>query len=173
MGNQIWKPIEGYEEDYLISNDGVVKSIKKFMKKSSVDYLKPMLNNWGYYKVNLRQGKHKRKNASIHRLVAESFIPNNKNKPCVNHIDGNKLNNHVSNLEWCTVLENSQHAWANNLHENTRKAKRIGILVFDSLCGIYYESSKEAWLSSNKKWGHSHFKDVILMKKINQTKYII
>ena len=87
------------------------------MKKSSVDYLKPMLNNWGYYKVNLRQGKHKRKNALIHRLVAESFIPNNKNKPCVNHIDGNKLNNPVNLI---TLSANKSNA---NLKRKTYDKK--------------------------------------------------
>ena len=63
------------------------------------------LNNRGYYSVGIR-----RKTLMVHRLVALAFIPNPEQKPFVNHIDGNKLNNHVSNLEWCTVQENNLHA---------------------------------------------------------------
>lgn len=70
------------------------------------------LNNRGYYSVGIR-----RKTYMVHRLVAQAFIPNPENKPCVNHIDGNKLNNHVSNLEWCTVQENNLHARQTGLHK--------------------------------------------------------
>lgn len=69
------------------------------------------LNNRGYYSVGIR-----RKTYMVHRLVAMAFIPNPHNKPFVNHLDGNKLNNHVSNLEWCTAKENNQHARDTGLH---------------------------------------------------------
>lgn len=70
------------------------------------------LNNRGYYSVGIRRKTH-----MVHRLVAQAFIPNPENKPFVNHIDGNKLNNHVSNLEWCTVQENNLHARQTGLHK--------------------------------------------------------
>ena len=70
------------------------------------------LNNRGYFSVGIR-----RKTFMVHRLVALAFIPNPEQKPHVNHIDGNKLNNHVSNLEWCTAKENNLHARQTGLHK--------------------------------------------------------
>lgn len=79
----------------------------------------------GYNVVNLKMKTH-----YVHRLVAEAFIPNPYNKPQVNHIDGNKLNNNIDNLEWCTGSENIKHAYRNNLIQNTSKkvewAKKMG-----------------------------------------------
>ena len=70
------------------------------------------LNNRGYYSVGI-----KRKTHMVHRLIAKAFLPNPGNKPFVNHLDGNKLNNHVDNLEWCTVQENNLHARQTGLHK--------------------------------------------------------
>ena len=69
------------------------------------------VNNRGYRSVSLNK-----KTKMVHRLVAEAFCPNPMNKPYVNHIDGNKQNNHYSNLEWCTTAENNQHARLTGLH---------------------------------------------------------
>ena len=70
------------------------------------------LNNRGYYSVGI-----KRKTHMVHRLIAKAFLPNPGNLPFVNHLDGNKLNNHVDNLEWCTVQENNLHARQTGLHK--------------------------------------------------------
>lgn len=76
------------------------------------------LNNRGYLSVVVRRKTH-----MLHRLVAQAFIPNPEGKPFVNHIDGNKLNNHVDNLEWCTTAENNQHARETGLHKQARGHK--------------------------------------------------
>lgn len=101
---ETWKRINGYEE-YEISNLGRVKSFKRDRKGK---IMKPKFSG-EYLAVTLcADGQQERK--TIHRLVAEHFIPNPKNKPQVNHIDGNKLNNKACNLEWVDNSENLKHA---------------------------------------------------------------
>lgn len=102
--NIIWKPIKGFENRYLISNDGNVFSIKH-----NKNIKQEIRRN--YYSVQLFNGK-QYKHYSIHRLVASNFIPNPNNFPYVNHKDENKLNNHVSNLEWCTASYNVKYGTA-------------------------------------------------------------
>lgn len=107
MAVEIWKPIAGYEGLYEVSNLGRVKSLPR--KTSTGGIMKPSTTVWGYLMCALwKDGKGK--SFSVHRLVAEAFIPNPGNKPTVNHIDCNKKNNHVDNLEWCTQTENVRHS---------------------------------------------------------------
>ena len=93
--------IEGFEK-YEVSNLGRVRNIK------SGRILKPFPNRGGYLRHKL-YGYDKKKNLPLHRIIATAFIDNPDEKPCVNHIDENKLNNDLSNLEWCTVRENAIH----------------------------------------------------------------
>ena len=110
---EIWKDIKGYEGIYQVSNFGRIKS--SYTKR----ILKGGKNKAGYLLVGLyKQGVLSRK--SIHRLVAEAFIPNPDNKPEVNHIDENKTNNMVSNLEWMTAKENINHGTRNERSNITR-----------------------------------------------------
>ena len=105
---EIWKDVKGYEGYYQISNYGRLKSFKIDSINGKV--LK-LTNNRGDYFSVILQGKGKKSRSTrIHRLVAEAFIPNPSCLPQVNHKDGNKQNNHVSNLEWCTERENICHA---------------------------------------------------------------
>lgn len=110
------EPIKGYEEHYAVDRFGHVYSIKNGYPKE----MKQTVGKHGYCCVNLKDGD-RRKNARVHRLVAEAFIPNPQNKPQVNHIDGNKHNNKVENLEWCTDYENRNHAYESGL----RKMKEL------------------------------------------------
>ena len=104
------KDVIGYEELFSITEDGQIWS------KRSNRFLKLNLTN-GYLTHTTRIGGREGKNVAlrVHRLVANAYIPNPENKPYVNHKDGDKLNNHVDNLEWCTAKENSQHAYATGL----------------------------------------------------------
>lgn len=115
-----WKTIPDYPA-YQVSNFGRVKSFKR--SKSRI--LKSVVNCKGYLCVELcKNGKGKL--FFVHRLVAQAFIPNPENKPEINHIDGHPLNNHFSNLEWCTRAENMRHAVDTGLQpsgENSYQAK--------------------------------------------------
>jgi hypothetical protein len=102
------------DDVYEVSDHGRVRSVDRTVMKSDgkAYFLKGRLlvnmNDRGYMQVSLGRGKNQ--SAKIHRLVALAFIPNPENKITVNHIDGNKSNNHVSNLEWATYKENNNHA---------------------------------------------------------------
>ena len=102
--NEIWKPIKGYEGLYEVSNLGRVKSLVNNKGQYREKILKHNIRN-GYPSVTLCKNK-KLKSFAIHRLVAEAFLPNPDNLPCVNHKDENRLNNFVDNLEWCTYSYN-------------------------------------------------------------------
>lgn len=125
---ETWKDIKGYEGLYQVSNFGNVKSLDhnvinkgiKQLRKGKI--LKQNINTWGYATVFLyKKGIGKR--FAIHRLVAITFIKNNENKEEINHIDGNKLNNNILNLEWCTRRENMKHSFSIGLEKPPMKNK--------------------------------------------------
>lgn len=111
--NEIWLPIKGYEGKYEISNYGIVKSIPRKVKngpgirKVSGRLLRPRISK---YKSVMLKNNNECKSFYIHQLVAMHFLPNPEQKKCVNHKDGNKLNNLSTNLEWVTYGENNEHA---------------------------------------------------------------
>ena len=114
---EVWKTIPGNREIYMISNAGNVKTADRigargrFIKGHKLSTHK---NSSGYNRVAMNLDG-KLKEYFTHRIVAQLFVDNPNNKPCVNHIDGNKLNNRSDNLEWCTRSENENHAWKNGL----------------------------------------------------------
>ena len=108
MEQEQWKPIQEFNGEYEVSNLGRVRSMKRY--KGVVGRIMPQtIQRTGYYAVTFHMNN-KAYCRKVHRLVIEAFTPNPDNLPTINHIDGNKLNNHVSNLEWCTYQENMQHA---------------------------------------------------------------
>jgi hypothetical protein len=125
--NEIFKPIKGYEGLYEVSNLGNVKSLERYVnnKHNTLSFhkeliLKNVKDNNGYYIVGLhKNGMIKN---GIHRLVAESFIPNPGNKKTVNHKNGIKTDNRVENLEWATYSENTIHSYKNLLQLPNKSA---------------------------------------------------
>lgn len=107
-----FKEIKGFEGKYQISNQGIVRNQYGHI-------LTPYKTKHGYMKLDLWQDS-KRKKFYIHRLVAEAFIPNPDNLPQVNHMDGNKENNVVENLEWCTAEGNVKHSIDNCLRTSLK-----------------------------------------------------
>lgn len=129
--NEIWKDIEGYEGYYQVSSHGKVRSmerevpdprIKSGVKKVSSRVMKPGVHNRGYLKVSLRKGGAKQM-LYIHRLVGSAFLERDEHRTTINHLDGDKTNNHVSNLEWLSHLDNVRHARETGLAPTRPRAK--------------------------------------------------
>lgn len=99
--------------NYEISKDGIIRITKNLHIKSQY------ISSTGYYMVTLTCGLRKQKPRRVHRLLAQTFIPNPGNLPEINHKDGNKLNNKLNNLEWSTHLDNVRHAFRLGLVNNT------------------------------------------------------
>lgn len=114
MLKEIWKDVSGYEDRYAVSTKGKVYSKK--LKKC----LQPIKTKKGYLSIELWRN-YKRKVVKIHRLVAETFLENPFSKKEINHKDGNKHNNCVENLEWCTRSENMLHAYSAGLRKQRTK----------------------------------------------------
>ena len=156
-----WKQIP-LLPDYLISNKGIIINIKT--KRIIKHQIKK-----GYHRVDLKTIDG-RKNLFVHRLVAMAYIPNPENKPQINHINGNKADNTVNNLEWCTNYENAQHAIKNGLWKNvfkasekTNNARKIKCKAINKITGkeIYFESIAEA----ERYFNNRHICDVLKGKR--------
>jgi hypothetical protein len=113
---EVWKsvPVDFYNGYYEVSNLGNVRSVDRLVKcengvRSIKGTIKKLQVREGYPMVSFSRSQIM-KSFNVHRLVAIAFIPNPKNYPIVNHIDGNKWNNSVSNLEWCDYFHNNQHS---------------------------------------------------------------
>lgn len=126
-----WKPIIGYEDQYMVSDTGSV-----FSQKTN-RMLKSRLTTHGYLQVALNTG-HDSSFKHVHRLVAEAFIPNPDGLPQVNHRDGNKLNNKVENLEWCDNSQNQKHAYDIGL-----KSRKLTPDDVKYICDHYIPKHKE------------------------------
>ena len=157
---EIWKDVVGYEGMYQVSNLGNIKSLDRVVELKSKNQftgfttLRPtkgkniskVVNTKGYYQIALYKNG-VMKNKLLHRLIAEAFLPNPENKPTVNHIDGNKLNDNLDNLEWATSKEQQKHARTilgfnsviskqcrqRQIELHQRKVKRSDGVIFNSI----------------------------------------
>lgn len=184
---EIWKDIEGYEGLYLVSNKGRIKRLPQHMIRSNGAELKfeerimtKKDNGKGYHYVTLHKfsSKKDKKNILVHRLVAIAFLQNPHNYKFINHIDGNKHNNEVNNLEWCSREDNMQHAYRNKnmfnkncipiiqLDENMNEVARfMTIRQASEITGYYRISIGQAIKNKNKYKGY-------YWKKWNRSKEI-
>lgn len=126
---EIWKPIKGYEGQYEVSSFGRVKSLSRKVPGRNGG-LKPIRERIlksciirGYENVILCQNGKNHKHGLVHRLVAQAFIPNEDNKPNIDHIDCNTLNNKVENLRWCTQKENCNNPITRERDSSAKKGK--------------------------------------------------
>ena len=132
-----WKDIDGYEGYYQVSNFGEVRTVGHKYQRKGFHKIKLHNNRNGYWLADLHKNN-LYKSKAIHRLVAKAFLPNPNNFPEVNHIDGNKANNCVDNLEWVSKSQNKWHA-CNVLGQRTNRIK-------DFSTGIVFPSQKSAAL---------------------------
>ncbi len=169
MDNEVWKDIKGYEGLYQISNLGRVKSLRKIrgiqIQKEKILTLQPIKG--GYYRAKLcKNGKEK--SYLVHRLVAETFIPEHFT---VNHKDGNKSNNTVDNLEWVTQKENNIHAYKMGL-------KPYGTQRADSkLTEQQVKEIRKVYIPFDKNYGiralarKYNVNPTIIQRVVNRTSY--
>lgn len=164
----LWKKIDGFE-NYSVSVEGKVRN------DTTMKLLKQCLNNKGYSMINL-WNNNKGHWKTIHRLVAIAFIPNPQDKPCINHVDGNKQNNRVDNLEWCTPSENQLHRSRvlkkTRLPEEALKVTRMPVVcvetgrVYESvseaarLCGLWQQNISKVLDSTSRTAGGFHWRRV-------------
>lgn len=144
---EIWKPVIGFEGIYEVSNLGNIASLN-YRGRNKRGLLKPKPHNGGYYRITLCKEKQKY-DFLVHRLVADAFTPNPDNFPQVNHIDENKQNNIVSNLEWCTAKYNMNYGTMRERcaskvrgRPNPKKCKPL-IAILPDGTEEYYKSAKE------------------------------
>lgn len=133
---EIWKPAVGLENYFMVSSYGRVISLgRKFVGANRfIGHMK----NTGYMCVCVG-----RKEYFIHRMVAQAFIPNPENKKEVNHIDGNKSNNNINNLEWCTRAENAKHMYYAGLADGKNCSKHLRKPIICIETGEVFESARD------------------------------
>ncbi len=164
----MWKAIPGTDDLYFANKSGEIKSADRdrpylshgtitgcYKRKGKV--LKQVINSHGYPCVTIKFLNGSQKVVQVHQLIARTFIPNPDNKPQINHIDGNKENNNVTNLEWCTASENLKHAYKNGLNKGSSPWKgKYGKDHFASIPvvayykdGTVYKEYENACLAAN------------------------
>ena len=163
---EIWKDLKGSREIYQVSNLGNVRTKDRIGARGYYVKSRELIkheNSAGYYRVSMRlENDKKSKSYFVHRLVGLLFLPREEGKNFINHIDGNKHNNSVENLEWCTRNENEQHAWRTGL-KNSNMVSRKG-----EQHGMHKLSQLDVdWIRANHKKNDKEFGTKPLSMKFN------
>lgn len=180
--NEIWKAItvEFYCNYFAVSNTGKLKRISRISKTDGHLIPEKILSlkttKKGYNRCDLRIND-AAKSFYLHRLIALAFVPAMQGKPHVNHKDGNKLNNHVSNLEWCTPEENNEHGFQTGLLKRGRTIKPYvskrtewGVYkpVIDLNTGIFWKVEEVADMVGTSK---KYMMKMLRGERLNETQY--
>lgn len=120
----MWKDIVGYENHYQVNELGQIRTLKNSSLQKAGTILKSQINKKNGYVYQMVYKDGKQKLLRVHRVVANAFLPNPNNLPQVNHKNGNKNDNRVQNLEWCTQEQNMLHAFKIGLAKPSDKQKR-------------------------------------------------
>lgn len=164
LNTEIWKKIN--DLPYEVSNFGTVRrDPKSKYNQKAKSCVQPYVNNKGYLCINLYKNSKVYK-FQIHRLIAIAFLPNPEGLPVINHIDGNPLNNDLSNLEWCTQSYNLKHAWATGLftnrHTNASSKRASSTSKYK---GVWWSEQRKKWCVGithhKKRYALGRFKDEI------------
>lgn len=141
---EIWKDMIGFEGRYQVSNLGRVRSILsnhgRYQEKIKVQRPRSESCPYRYVQLSVKDQPH---HEAVHRAVAKAFIPNPDNKPMVNHIDGNKLNNNACNLEWNTYSENIKHAHSTGLKKASRNSLAVKQGSSSKYIYVSYDKSRD------------------------------
>lgn len=172
---EIWKDIKGFEGYYQISNLGRIRSLDRIIemkngktRKVKGKILKQSTSVHGYKVVCFRRNG-KKENFRVHRLIGEAFIDNQDNKPFINHIDGDKSNNDISNLEWCTAKENANHAYEFGLKEASNPNKN-GLKQGSKHHNSKLTEKEVKFMRENSRKNGGSFKNAELAKLFGITK---
>lgn len=141
LPNEEWKPVKGYENTYWVSSLGRVKNSRKIMKFYRI--------NSGYLCIDFTVNKIKKK-FLVHRLVAITFLNNSNNYPEVNHINEDKNNNAINNLEWCSRRHNTQHSIATGTYDKIFTQKNTLGKKHKKTCKSKYHNV--SWDKNRKRW---------------------
>lgn len=155
---EIWMDMIGFEGRYQVSNHGRIRSIVtnhgKYQEKIKTARIRSAKCNYLYVQLFIKDKAH---HEAVHRAVAKAFVPNPEDKPMVNHIDGVKLNNNASNLEWVTCSENHKHAYTSGLHTSDGTVTGLKLGRSSKYRNVSWDNERSKWIAAPKMNGKQSF----------------